>query len=1238
MHRASTQSGIRCLITILGLLALVAVIGCGRDEEPPASFAIEDNIDPHVRSLANRLLQNEEDPLAWAGNTLLPQEYTGAMRSPSGVATRFMGNQLDRCVMVRHLLSAYDIPSRYALEGEACTVEALHDGEVKYVQTARGLPQTVPDSYQRTTELPDSIMHKVQVVEQVWTSQSDAAPQEHLLGTVTTHLISSRPVTADFVDQGGRTRLRLRIGLKDDSDRIEWHGSALQGVSRHDLVFRHVQRDGTSNDHRRTLFDTSSRYANQEPDAGLDVYAIWIGTNALGPEYLRTEADTLGQTPGAESGRGVNLRLRAIELAIETDHAAWQLFQRADAGGAALFDSLRIIIAAKEKRFTDSSVIIPSLDLVANTRVIVDSDQPATMQFALGLSDATVEGTVLERATGQPVITVPTIFAELYQVEANDSVSRVDFYTEALERFTRQGYSGDRMVFSDPVSSAESTVIHSGNDLVLELSPDQKADLSTGISGLLETLEETSDGIVLSNDLDRALPIIDLVLFRQGARADFTPGVVLVPGTLGELSTPAGSFIHGSGTYLDQEFEFHSFVRAFESADLGDDSGARMDYVDWHRTNADGRIIGSGTSVYPSASLDERKPRLLQWGEDRVSSPYYQSPMWLAPSVVNSIRNNTPTEVRFVYQKDPESLTTYSVVRLTDFAADSFLVTMDGRRMEVRVVVASDEEGRHQIAISPQSPSRLALRVKTPVGESQVDTIRTPAPLRIQGRVVSHREVATPRGPLHLETGLANARVQGKGFDTETWPDGTFTAFLSNTAQPTLSGSVAVLVDTSGSMKESVDEGCDDSDCVSKLDVVVTALEENLATAPTGIEVAVWGFTNNYSSACGAELNVIEPLSLDRSSSSQVGRRLGLGNLTRGTPLTGAVEAALERLATQAHGGKRRLVVLADGDNDCDVPLRDVAVPEGVEVHAIGVGLEEGSEAELELIDLARRGGGTYRRTSDGSELRTALSIIGDAELTGKRAGSLVEATVSAQGHLSSRVEIPVDDDLVELFLEEVPQRDDRPKFVVVLPGAPFPMGSVDIPEEAVARIEEERTRQPEIAIIVPDRAVSIGHAPEVVGWLEVDVSSGRTTARTIDGLRGAVAFLGGILHGMWGGTTAVLGGFSSCVLGPEGCGESLSEIRQTICFGTPQDASVWAEILEHLEGLIPTPEYFGYGVTAGTSVVQTACTGELQGPSTWYVFTEVLGTGVSSGSLNWAYSVWAQVMGLHLDSQSDPG
>ena len=69
MHRASTQSGIRCLITILGLLALVAVIGCGGDEETPASFAIEDNIDPHVRSLASRLMLSEEDLLVWARNT-----------------------------------------------------------------------------------------------------------------------------------------------------------------------------------------------------------------------------------------------------------------------------------------------------------------------------------------------------------------------------------------------------------------------------------------------------------------------------------------------------------------------------------------------------------------------------------------------------------------------------------------------------------------------------------------------------------------------------------------------------------------------------------------------------------------------------------------------------------------------------------------------------------------------------------------------------------------------------------------------------------------------------------------------------------------------------------------------------------------------------------------------------------------------------------------------------------------
>ncbi len=88
------------------------------------------------------------------------------------------------------------------------------------------------------------------------------------------------------------------------------------------------------------------------------------------------------------------------------------------------------------------------------------------------------------------------------------------------------------------------------------------------------------------------------------------------------------------------------------------------------------------------------------------------------------------------------------------------------------------------------------------------------------------------------------------------------------------------------------------------------------------------------------------------------------------------MRGALNAMDRGAWGVSRRLIVLADGDNDCDAGLDSVNVPQEVEIHTVGVGLAPRSDAELELMDLAARGGGTYTRTVTGSDLADALTSI----------------------------------------------------------------------------------------------------------------------------------------------------------------------------------------------------------------------------------------------------------------------
>jgi len=517
----------------------------------------------------------------------------------------------------------------------------------------------------------------------------------------------------------------------------------------------------------------------------------------------------------------------------------------------------------------------------------------------------------------------------------------------------------------------------------------------------------------------------------------------------------------------------------------------------------------------------------------------------------------------------------------------------------------------------------MVIRVMTPVGESVIHEVSTPAPLRFEGRVMSHRGDQTLAWTQPYAVGIPNAQLKGEGLDILTWPDGSFSAPVPNTARPSLRGSIAVLVDTSGSMVDPVDPECAGRECVSKIEVVAAALEDSIDSVPPVVEFSVWGFTNLYGETCAEEIKNIFPLSLDWLPIAEGKLLLHSAYSTRGTPLTGAIQGAITRMGSEARGEVRHLIVLADGDNQCDSPLQAVVIPSNLKIHTIGVGIEEGGAAERELMDLAGRSGGTYRRTTDGEELRDALEIITDEELLGNGSSRSFRTTVSATNHLSKSEDLPVEYPDLIVYLEEQPERSDRPRFVVIMPGDPFPFDELDLPGEAISRIQEERQRRPDYMVIVPDRAVAIGHAPEVTGWILINPESGHTEVMTIDGLRGSVAFLGGLVTGMFAGVDKVLGGFSSCVLTQAGCGESLEEIKDRICTPAGSAHASWMDVLNALVGNLPFMAHFGDGGTIGSIVVEMRCSGEIQPLP--YIFKRsagVIGGGVPGGGLHVGYDV----------------
>ena len=1203
-------------------------------------FAVDEYIDPHVLALAQAISDDERDPLTWAANVLLPLDYSGAMRSPGGVIASFMGNDIDRCVTVRQLLSASGILGRYAIEGEACIVEAFVDGEVVQVPTSRAVAGGVGEGAERTTGIPNSLVHQVQFIQRAWPldgNASETGPVDHPLGELDLPDSSSRPITADFVETDDGIRLRLRVGRENDSLRTVWTGPPLEDVRRADLIIRHVDLREVTADHYRTLFDRNSEYTNVTPDVGKDLYAIWISANVVGGPYFRVEAEASGvlEIEGDPDYRPEEfLRLRAIELAAGTDYWAVKLFQKTNILGAPLFLSPRVIIAALEKRYPYSQIIIPSLDLVSNTRTIIANPQPASIHFSLALNDALVEGRVLERATGQPVVTVPTLFAALYQDDANDLVSRMQFFDESLKLLTRQGQSGDRLVFSDPDSDAEATVFLAGTDLLLQASAQQVSTMRLGARDGLASHSSATNGLIIGSGPNRTLPI-DFLLMVEESDPTYVPRVVHIPAGLAGIDTPVGTTIQVSGRYHDEAFEIHAHVRAFESPDPGKSSQLKRDFSEWQRLSSEGSTLATASTNFPSPSLTEPKPELLQWGEDDGRSPWYRSPLWLAPSVAADIRAAQATEIRFVYKKDPGTCCATRVrVNLTRFKKDTLSISIDGTSTELAVIAASDESGDHQVVIAEKGLSRMVLRVKSPVGESMVDRILTPAPLRFQGRVMSHRGSQTLAWTEAYAVGVPNARLKGEGLDISTWPDGSFSAPVPNTARPTLRGSIAVLVDTSGSMADPVDPECAGRDCISKIEVVAAALKDSIGSVTPVVELGVWGFTDQRGNTCADEVKNIFPLSLDRHSVAEADQRLNRAYATANTPLTGAVKGAITKIESEARGAVRHLIVLADGANVCDSPLQEVVIPSNLKIHTIGVGIEEGGVGERELMDLARRSGGTFRRTAGGQELRNALGIITDEELVGKELSRTFRTTVSATNHLPKSVDLPVEDPDFIVYLEERPERSDRPKFVVIIPGDPFPFDELDLPREAISRIQEERQRRPGYMVVVPDRAVAVCHAPEVTGWLLIDPKSGHTEAMTIDGLRGAVAFLGGIVTGMFAGIDKVLGGFSSCVLTQAGCGESLDEIKDRICTPAGSAHASWMDVLNALVSQLPGIEYFRQGGIVGSAVVEMRCSGNIQPLP--YAFGEYAGQvgGLLfpvPGLGNFAYSIAAAALGAQI-------
>jgi hypothetical protein len=483
-------------------------------------------------------------------------------------------------------------------------------------------------------------------------------------------------------------------------------------------------------------------------------------------------------------------------------------------------------------------------------------------------------------------------------------------------------------------------------------------------------------------------------------------------------------------------------------------------------------------------------------------------------------------------------------------------------------------------------------------------------------------EVVVPDSEdLSFQIGLEQAEIYHTGRIGQAWPDGSVDIRVPGTAQATLDGSVALLVDSSYSMEELADLDCT-GECETKLDVVRTALDSIADDAPSGVEIGVWSFESDYPGDCPVGFTELSDWTLSREDTASAGGRL---YTTWGTPLTGAVHAAISNLERGTWGHAQRLIVLADGDNNCGAGLDSLSVPARLEIHTIGVGIAEGSAAELELQAIASRTGGSYTRTTGGTALAEALTSVAAAPFALHLPES-IEVEVRAEGYISRDFDFPVDSDDVTVLLE--PEEDrDGPRFILVLPDDPLP----DLEDAAtLALITERRAARPEHVFIMPDREVDAGGWPTAFAWLEVDPNTGELAALTHDGLHGAaVVYIGATIAGMWSGLHSVVSNFEDCVLEPDGCGDDIEAITQSLCSETSPEAAVHATYVSLIGTLFASVS--GYMIDThfnrGMAVVRSMCMGsaDLSG----YVHDQAGAAGsagvggVAGGAAGFGFTVW---------------
>jgi len=197
--------------------------------------------------------------------------------------------------------------------------------------------------------------------------------------------------------------------------------------------------------------------------------------------------------------------------------------------------------------------------------------------------------------------------------------------------------------------------------------------------------------------------------------------------------------------------------------------------------------------------------------------------------------------------------------------------------------------------------------------------------------------------------------------------------------QPKLSVSkVVVILDASGSMNGRIGGR-------TKFDIAKEALEKTLADLPSGVEVGLRVYGNNFSNSVGDQAqSCVDSQFLVGFTSDNAESSFGfaLSNIEpkSWTPLAFSLDKAGDDLVQYPQGG-HTIILISDGEETCGgnptsviSSLKDKGIK--VVTQVIGFDVASQPQAKKELEDIAKAGDGQYFPANDSKELEASLREI----------------------------------------------------------------------------------------------------------------------------------------------------------------------------------------------------------------------------------------------------------------------